>query len=90
MKKIKLITAAAAAAAFCAMFINGCAVSQEAASKSGAQLWGENCLRCHDAPSPAEYGDTQWEVVSMHMKVRANNLSDTDMKKVVEFLQSAN
>ena len=69
---------------------NSCKIPEAIAVKTGAQLWGENCLRCHDAPSPTDYGDAQWEVVGMHMKVRANNLTDNEMNKIVAFLQSAN
>lgn len=57
--------------------------------KSGAQLWGETCNRCHIAPSPADYNDTDWETISLHMRVRAN-LTEHDSKKIEEFLKSAN
>ncbi|MEQ9581132.1 MAG: hypothetical protein RIM68_03080, partial [Arenibacter sp.] len=57
--------------------------------KSGAQLWGETCNRCHLAPSPADYNDTDWETISLHMRVRAN-LTEKDVAKIEEFLKSAN
>mgnify|MGYP001031697927 FL=1 len=57
--------------------------------KSGAQLWGEVCNRCHLAPSPADYNDTDWETISLHMKVRAN-LTEKEIKKIEAFLKSAN
>jgi len=57
--------------------------------KSGAQIWGEACNRCHLAPSPAAYNDTDWETISLHMRVRAN-LTESEMNKVEEFLKSAN
>ena len=57
--------------------------------KSGAQLWGETCNRCHLAPSPADYNDTDWETISLHMRVRAN-LTENESKKILEFLKSAN
>ena len=57
--------------------------------KSGAQLWGETCNRCHIAPSPADYNDTDWETISLHMRIRAN-LTEKDSKKIEEFLKSAN
>lgn len=57
--------------------------------KSGAQLWGEACNRCHLAPSPADYNDTDWETISLHMRVRAN-LTEKEIKKIEEFLKSAN
>ena len=70
-------------------FMNSCKAPEEIAGKSGAQLWGENCVRCHNAPSPAIYSDAQWEVVGEHMRYKAN-LTDQEVKKVVEFLKSAN
>lgn len=57
--------------------------------KSGAQMWGETCNRCHIAPSPADYNDTDWETISLHMRVRAN-LTENESKKIEEFLKSAN
>ncbi len=57
--------------------------------KSGALLWGEVCNRCHLAPSPADYNDTDWETISLHMRVRAN-LTEKEIQKIEEFLKSAN
>lgn len=57
--------------------------------KSGAQLWGEVCNRCHLAPSPADYNDTDWSTISLHMRVRAN-LTENEIQKIEEFLKSAN
>jgi len=57
--------------------------------KSGAQLWGETCNRCHLAPSPSAYNDVDWETISLHMRVRAN-LTENEVNKIKEFLQSAN
>jgi len=59
------------------------------AHKPGALLWGENCVRCHNAPSPTSFSDVQWETVGMHMRVRAS-LTEDEVTKIVEFLQSAN
>ncbi|MEF3079798.1 hypothetical protein [Winogradskyella poriferorum] len=57
--------------------------------KSGAQLWGEVCNRCHIAPSPSDYNDTDWETISLHMRVRAN-LTEKESNKILDFLKSAN
>jgi hypothetical protein len=57
--------------------------------KSGAQMWGEACNRCHLAPSPADYNDTDWETISLHMRVRAN-LTEKEITKIEAFLKSAN
>lgn len=55
--------------------------------KGGAQLWSENCQRCHNTRSPSTYNDAQWEVAMMHMRVRAN-LTPEEHKKILEFLKS--
>jgi cytochrome c553 len=58
-------------------------------SKGNAQLWAENCGRCHNLRTPSSYGDVQWEVAMHHMRVRAD-LTAVEQKKILEFLQSAN
>ena len=58
-------------------------------AKSGAQLWGENCLRCHNAPSPETFSDAEWDVAVMHMRVRAN-LTENEAIKISTFLKTAN
>jgi cytochrome c1 len=71
-------------------FINSCSsTSQLSAAKSGAQLWGENCLRCHNAPSPETFSDTEWDIAVLHMRVRAN-LTEDEALKIVNFLKTAN
>ena len=56
--------------------------------KGGAQLWEENCSRCHNFRSPTQYNDSEWQVVMHHMRVRAN-LTAQEHKKILEFLQAA-
>ncbi|RXP54799.1 cytochrome c [Lutibacter sp. HS1-25] len=57
--------------------------------KSGVQLWGETCMRCHSTPSPADFNDTDWSTIEMHMRVRANLTAD-ESKKIFDFIKSAN
>lgn len=57
--------------------------------KGGAQLWAENCVRCHNIRSPSTYSDAEWEVSMHHMRIRGN-LTAEEHKKVLEFLKSAN
>ena len=66
-----------------------CTTSNAVGEKLGVQLWSENCNRCHNAPSPTNFSDAQWKTIGSHMKVRAN-LTDEEVNKIVEFLQSAN
>ena len=58
-----------------------------ATEKSGAQLWAENCIRCHNIRSPSNYSPAQWEVATMHMRVRAN-LTPEEHKKILAFLKA--
>ena len=84
-EKLTIITAISVITALVAIF-NGCAVSQKIEAKSGAQLWAENCQRCHNTPSPSAFSPEQWETVGMHMQTRAL-LTDKERDKIVVFLK---
>jgi cytochrome c5 len=58
------------------------------AKVSGAQLWAQNCGHCHNIRTPTFYSDAQWEVVVLHMRVRANLTAD-EHKQILAFLKSA-
>jgi len=70
-------------------YATSCKPSAMISAKSGAQIWGETCLKCHNIASPATFSDTEWDVATMHMQLRAN-LTPDETRKVKEFLQSAN
>ena len=89
MKKIKIITSIILFAIVIVVFVSGCKTQKYIVDKSGAQLWGENCARCHNAPSPATYSDDQWSIIMGHMKIKAG-LTDLETKKIETFLKSAN
>jgi mono/diheme cytochrome c family protein len=82
---------------FCAAdawLIFGCAANKQSGEvaagttgKSGAELWANNCVRCHNIRSPSNYSPAQWEVIMMHMRVRAN-LTPEEHKKILEFLKA--
>ena len=55
---------------------------------SGAQLWAQTCGHCHNIRSPSSYSDAQWDVVMLHMRVRAN-LTAEEHKQILAFLKSA-
>jgi hypothetical protein len=57
--------------------------------KGGAQLWSENCMRCHNIRNPGSYSDAQWEVSMHRMRVRAG-LTAEEHHKILEFLKAAN
>jgi cytochrome c1 len=69
-----------------AMFLNSCAPTKEISEKTGAQLWGENCNRCHNAPSQEQYSKEQWSVIVNHMKLKAGITHD-EMTKIAAFLK---
>jgi hypothetical protein len=69
--------------------LSGCSASKSVQAKSGVQLWGENCVRCHNAPSPTRYSDRDWSVILTHMRMTAN-LTEAEEAKIREYLQSAN
>lgn len=66
--------------------IAGCKATQAISNKTGAQLWAENCQRCHNTPSPNSFSPEQWETVGLHMQSRAL-LTDEERNKIVAFLK---
>ena len=86
--KIKFLPSLLVAAFALVLALNAisCKVSQSISDKSGAQLWGENCLRCHNTPTPASFSAEQWETIGMHMQTRAL-ITEQERKKIVDFLQ---
>jgi len=87
--KIKIVIALVMVVIAATLIISGCKTPQAILDKTGAQLWGENCARCHNAPSPATYSDDQWHIIMGHMKIKAG-LTDAESKKIASFLKSAN
>ena len=70
----------------CAIIVTGCAPTKAISEKSGALLWGENCNRCHSAPSQDQYTKDQWTIIGAHMKLKAGITNDEE-KKIVAFLR---
>jgi hypothetical protein len=67
------------------VLINSCMESRKVAAKTGAQLWAENCQRCHNTPSPNTFSHDQWITIGMHMQTRAQ-LTDKERDKIISFL----
>lgn len=88
MRKIVLLCIAGFATVMIALN-SGCATSNAISEKVGVQLWGENCNRCHNMPSPVNFNDVQWERIGTHMKIRAT-LTEEEVKKIIEFMQFTN
>jgi cytochrome c5 len=59
-----------------------------AASPGGAQLWADNCSRCHNIRPTQSYSDAQWEAVMMHMRLRAD-LTGVEQREITRFLQAS-
>jgi cytochrome c2 len=68
-----------------AVIMNSCMENKMIAAKSGAQLWAENCQRCHNTPSPASFSHEQWVTIGLHMQTRAI-LTDKERDKIIAFL----
>lgn len=74
---------------FITSVIIGCATMTNIADRSGSELWGQNCGRCHNSPPSSTYSADQWEVLVLHMKTRAL-ITDVEKDKIVAFLKSSN
>ena len=85
IKKITIIIIAGTLLTI-SLTIDGCKASQKVSNKTGAQLWSENCQRCHNTPSPNSFSPQQWETVGLHMQSRAL-ITDEERTKIVAFLK---
>lgn len=63
-------------------------IKDPAADESGAQIWAENCMRCHELRSPRQYTPAQWSVIVQYMRLKAG-LTGEQARKVLAFLKSA-
>ncbi len=72
-------------AALLVISLYSCKTSQAVAAKSGAQLWAENCQRCHNTPSPSTFSAEQWRTIGMHMQTRSLITQD-EKEKIIAFL----
>jgi len=92
MKRLMILLPGLAVAAGC----SGISASPKAetsqkaaiAEKPGAQLWAENCSRCHNFRPPQSFNGSQWHAVVHHMRLRAN-LTGEETRKITEFLQAS-
>ena len=57
-------------------------------SKGRAQLWAENCQRCHNARPASWYSEREWEVAMHHMFVRGS-LTRREHDSVMEFFRAS-
>ncbi len=59
-----------------------------ASAPSGAELWLENCARCHNLRDPSSFSAEQWDAIVRHMRMRVP-LTGEEQRAITEFLQSA-
>ena len=89
-QKVTTVTAAAEQDSGDADQTNDVSFASAAGSgNGGAQLWMENCMRCHNLRQPRERSDREWDIIVHHMRVRAN-LTAEEHRLIVAFLKSAN
>ena len=55
---------------------------------TGAELWADNCSRCHNMQPPGRFDDAQWEAVVRHMRLRAD-LTGREQREITAFLQAS-
>lgn len=55
----------------------------------GAQVYANQCGRCHNMRSSVERTDAQWRVIVSHMRIRAN-MTRSEAEAVLAFLQATN
>jgi mono/diheme cytochrome c family protein len=63
--------------------------AESTSEKGGAQLWAARCTQCHYARDPGVFSPQQWDIIMLHMRVRAN-LTAAEHRAILEFFKSAN
>ena len=58
------------------------------ASRGRAQMWAENCNRCHNARPASWYSRREWEVAMHHMQVRGY-LTGEETRGITEFFRAS-
>jgi mono/diheme cytochrome c family protein len=84
-----LFALASAASLFAAGACNSSGRHVASAKPSGSTLWGQNCGRCHNIRSPSDFSDAEWDVATLHMRVRAN-LTPEEYTSIRDFLKASN
>lgn len=56
---------------------------------SGADLWSQNCGRCHNFRAPQEFNDAQWDIIVSHMRV-IGGIPGAQARAIIKFLQETN
>ena len=56
---------------------------------SGADLWSQNCSRCHNVRNPQEFNDAQWNIIVSHMRV-IGGIPGAQARAILKFLHETN
>ncbi|ROR34777.1 cytochrome c [Inmirania thermothiophila] len=92
MRTMPTILAAVLAAASVAGGGAAWAASDEARQGDmgrGAQVWVNNCNRCHEYRDPKEFRDGLWRPIITHMRIRAG-LTGQEARDVLRYMQESN
>lgn len=60
-----------------------------ARERDGAQLYQQNCSRCHSERFATEKTDAQWQTVMLHMRIRGQ-IPSKDADAILDYLQQSN
>lgn len=63
------------------------AAEHKALVRQGARLWGPSCGSCHNPRPAGERSPAEWDVIMLHMRVRAN-LPAQNAHAILEFLKA--
>jgi len=63
-------------------------VSPLVGQRSGPEIWGANCGRCHVIQPTDRYDAKAWEDIGLHMAITAR-LTSAETTEVIDFLKSA-
>lgn len=63
-------------------------IHDPAKHQTGAELWAENCMRCHELRSPAQYKPGEWGVIIDYMRLKAG-LTGEQARKIERFLKES-
>ncbi len=64
----------------------GLGQTSSSAPAGGAELWADNCARCHNMRPPDQYSSKEWGIIMIHMRVRAG-LTGEEGQAIRAFLE---
>jgi hypothetical protein len=86
-QKYKLSTCLALLISFVILGFAGCTTNPR--NMGRAELWQQNCMRCHNLRPADEFSDAEWEIIMLQMRTHTH-LPAYESKMILEFLQQSN